>query len=305
MINLEVLRAAQTLSPVSPPKSPSIQELVDQLSDLKLSLTSQINMIRSEINIPLANCQNCKHACNFSSPSIPVEPISSSAARTTSERVLPSSASTQTAPLPPSLWFPLPPPQISCKRDVSSQAVVASKASSSISTQVSFLEKQVKASCPLKNSLLGKPPKEKRIRGQLEPLSKSFLHQHGSYRAGPSEKDKYVNKSDDKVVNERSETSTRIKRKKTTKKPQPSKKPPVLPSGVLLVDLSAPLPTADVTTHVDEPLIDFEVYLSAPDISDDYGDPTPTLSPDQMYDLPTPSFSEARDPPSTSEIHLN
>ena len=240
-----------------------------------------------------------------------MEPSTSSADRTPPERLLPSSASTQNAPPPRALWFPLPPPQIPCKRDVSSQTVVSSKASSSVSTQVSFLEKQVKASSPLKNSLLGKPPKEKRIRGQFAPLSKSFLHQHGSYRAGPSEKDRSVNKRDDKVVNERNDTSTRTKRKKTTKKPQPTKKHPASASEVLPDDLSAPLITADLNTPVDKPLIDFEVYLSAPDISDDYGDPTPTLSPDQMYDLPTPSSSQARDPPSSSEntptheTHLN
>ena len=103
----------------------------------------------------------------------------------------------------------------------------------------------------------------------------------------------------------------RTKRKKTTKKPQPTKKPPASASDVLLVELSAPLTTADLNTPVDKPLIDFEVYLRAPDISDDYGDPTSTLSPDQMYNLPTPSSSQARDPPSSSEnsptheTHLN
>ena len=301
LINLEVLRAVKTVASPPKPPSPSIQELVDQLSDLKISLSSQINLIRSEINIPLSKCQSCKHPSNLPPTSIPVELNSSDTGRTQSEQLL-SSASTQTAPLPRTLWFPLPPPQIPCKRDMSSQATVSSKASKSASTQVSFLEKQVKAH-PLKNSLLGKPPKERRIRGQFEPLSKSFLHQHSSCA---SEKVRSVNISDDKVVNQRNETSNRNRRKKSTKKP------PASASEILLVDLSAPpLLEADQNTPVEEPLIDFEIYLSAPDISDDFGDPTPTISPDQMYDLNTQSSSQATDHMRSSEsnptleTHLN
>ena len=115
-----------------------------------------------------------------------------------------------------------------------------------------------------------------------------------------------MNISDDKVVNQRNETSNRNRRKKSTKKP------PASASEILLVDLSAPpLLEADQNTPVEEPLIDFEIYLSAPDISDDFGDPTPTISPDQMYDLNTQSSSQATDHMRSSEsnptleTHLN
>ena len=81
----------------------------------------------------------------------------------------------------------------------------------------------------------------------------------------------------------------KTKNKKTLLKKNPSAPLP----DVLLVDLTnpLPLPSSTASLHV-EPLIDFDVYLHAPDISDPFGDPFPTLDPEKVP-LPTPDSQSA------------
>ena len=133
-------------------------------------------------------------------------------------------------------------------------------------------------------SLLGTPPKKLRIRGQFQPLSPAFLRCHASSKANTSETRSLKQKE-----KRTTEKLTKTKNKKNVLK----KNPPAPLPDVLLVDLSdpVPLPSSTASLHV-EPLIDFDVYLHAPDISDPFGDPFPTLDPEQVP-LPTPDSQSA------------